>query len=187
MDAPERLDAGLLYTLKLAESSGHLSMHKERFVQRAVNLLRTPTVTWKAVAQRAFEMLKDNRLAIYRDHIYRPIIAQAENDVAVQVCEMLHRDKLPYMGDLDDEIDAQQKEMGFTFAQEQRNAIKTSLTSPICIISGGPGYGEDLHPAGNSQYLSRGISQCRCCLLCTDRACGAAYGTEHWLCSIYGT
>lgn len=84
MDAPERLDAGLLYTLKLAESSGHLSMHKERFVQRAVNLLRTPTVTWKAVAQRAFEMLKDNRLAIYRDHIYRPIIAQAENDVAVQ-------------------------------------------------------------------------------------------------------
>lgn len=142
MDAPERLDAGLLYTLKLAESSGHLSMHKERFVQRAVNLLRTPTVTWKAVAQRAFEMLKDNRLAIYRDHIYRPIIAQAENDVAVQVCEMLCRDKLPYMGDLDDEIDAQQKEMGFTFAQEQRNAIKTSLTSPICIISGGPGTGK---------------------------------------------
>ena len=53
-----------------------------------------------------------------------------------------HRDKLPYMGDLDDEIDAQQKEMGFTFAQEQRNAIKTSLTSPICIISGGPGTGK---------------------------------------------
>lgn len=47
-----------------------------------------------------------------------------------------------YMGDLDDEIDAQQKEMGFTFAQEQRNAIKTSLTSPICIISGGPGTGK---------------------------------------------
>lgn len=70
------------------------------------------------------------------------IIAQAENDVAVQVCEMLCRDKLPYMGDLDDEIDAQQKEMGFTFAQEQRNAIKTSLTSPICIISGGPGTGK---------------------------------------------
>ena len=142
MDAPERLDAGLLCTLKQAESSGHLSMHKERLVQRAVNLLRAPAVTWKAVAQRAFEMLKDNRLAIYRDHVYRPIIAQAENDVAVQVCEMLHRDKLPYMGDLDDEIDAQQKEMGFTFAQEQRNAIKTSLTSPICIISGGPGTGK---------------------------------------------
>ena len=32
--------------------------------------------------------------------------------------------------------------MGFTFAQEQRNAIKTSLTSPICIISGGPGTGK---------------------------------------------
>lgn len=99
MDAPERLDAGLLCTLKQAESSGHLSMHKERLVQRAVNLLRAPAVTWKAVAQRAFEMLKDNRLAIYRDHVYRPIIAQAENDVAVQVCEMLHRTNCP-TGDL---------------------------------------------------------------------------------------
>ena len=106
-------------------------------------------MTWKVVAQRAFEMLKDNRLAIYRDHIYRPIIAQAENDVAVQVCEMLRRDKLPYMGDLDDEIDAQQKEMGFTFAQEQRNAIKTSLTSPIWIISGGPGTGR---PPSSGQF-----------------------------------
>ena len=45
MDAPERLDAGLLCTLKQAESSGHLSMHKERLVQRAVNLLRAPAVT----------------------------------------------------------------------------------------------------------------------------------------------
>lgn len=141
-DAPERLDAGLLYVLKQAESAGHLSMHKERFVQKAVDLLRTPTVTWKVVAQRAFEMLKAGRLMLYGDQIYRPIMAQAEIGVAERICEMLQRDKLPYMGDLDDEIDAQQKEMGFTFAQEQRNAIKTALTSPICIISGGPGTGK---------------------------------------------
>lgn len=51
---------------------------------------------------------------------------------------MLNRDKLPYMGDLDDEIDTQQSEMGFAFAEEQRHAIQTALTSPISIISGGP-------------------------------------------------
>ena len=32
--------------------------------------------------------------------------------------------------------------MGFTFAEEQRHAIRTALTSPICIISGGPGTGK---------------------------------------------
>ena len=141
-DAPERLDAGLLHTLKQAEADGHLSLHKERLVRRALDLLRTPAVTWKLVAQRAFEMIKEDRLVLYRDFVYRPIMAKAEQDVAEWICGMLKRDRMPYMGDLDDEIDGQQEEMGFTFAQEQRNAIKAALTSPICIISGGPGTGK---------------------------------------------
>ena len=69
-------------------------------------------------------------------------MARAEEEVAAGICDMLKRDKMPYMGDLDDEIDRQQAEMGFTFAQEQRHAIRTALTSPICIISGGPGTGK---------------------------------------------
>ena len=138
-NAPERLAAGLIYALKQAEHEGHLCMHKESFVRRAVNLLRAPQVTWKAVAQRAFEMIKEGRLSLFYDYVYRPIMAKAEEDVATWICDMLHRDSLPYMGDLDDEIDGQQTEMGFTFAEEQRHAIRTALTSPICIISGGPG------------------------------------------------
>ncbi len=141
-NAPERLAAGLIYALKQAEHEGHLCMHKETFVRRAVNLLRAPQVTWKAVAQRAFEMIKEGRLSLFYDYVYRPIMAKAEEDVATGICDMLHRDSLPYMGDLDDEIDGQQTEMGFTFAEEQRHAIRTALISPICIISGGPGTGK---------------------------------------------
>ena len=141
-NAPERLAAGLIYALKQAEHEGHLCMHKETFVRKAVNLLRAPQVTWKAVAQRAFEMIKEGRLSLFYDYVYRPIMAKAEEDVATWICDMLHRDSLPYMGDLDDEIDGQQTEMGFTFAEEQRHAIRTALTSPICIISGGPGTGK---------------------------------------------
>ena len=141
-NAPERLAAGLIYALKQAEHEGHLCMHKETFVRRAVNLLRAPQVTWKAVAQRAFEMIKEGRLSLFYDYVYRPIMAKAEEDVATWICDLLHRDSLPYMGDLDDEIDGQQTEMGFTFAEEQRHAIRTALISPICIISGGPGTGK---------------------------------------------
>lgn len=141
-NAPERLAAGLIYALKQAEHEGHLCMHKETFVRKAVNLLRALQVTWKAVAQRAFEMIKEGHLSLFYDYVYRPIMAKAEEDVATWICDMLHRDSLPYMGDLDDEIDGQQTEMGFTFAEEQRHAIRTALISPICIISGGPGTGK---------------------------------------------
>ena len=94
-NAPERLDAGLLYTLKLAEHDGHLCMHKEAFVRKAVNLLHAPQVTWKGVAQRAFEMIQSGRLILYNDYVYRPIMARAEEEVAAEICDMLKRDKCP--------------------------------------------------------------------------------------------
>ena len=142
LNAPERLEAGLLYTLILAEHEGHLCLHKAAFVRRAVDLLHAPAVTWKVVAQRAFEMIQTGRLVLYNDYVYRPIMAQAEREVAGRLCNMLKCNRLPYMGELDDEIDEQQAEVGFNFADEQRHAIRTALTSPICIISGGPGTGK---------------------------------------------
>ena len=140
--APERTAAGLLHTLELAEQKGHLCLHKERFVQQAVDLLRTPGLNRMAVANVAFEMLKAERLVLYQAHVYRPVMAKAEAGVAQCVREMLQRNSLPYIGDLDDEIDLQQKEMGFILAEEQRQAVKTALASPLCLISGGPGTGK---------------------------------------------
>lgn len=140
--APERVAAGLLHTLELAEQKGHLCLHKERFVRQAVELLRTPGLDRMAVANVAFEMLKAERLALYQGHVYRPVMAKAEDGVAQCVREMLQRSSLPYIGDLDDEIDRRQEELGFTLAEEQRRAVKTALASPICIISGGPGTGK---------------------------------------------
>jgi len=140
--APERVAAGLLHTLEVAEQKGHLCLNKEHFVQQALELLRTPGLNRMTVANVAFEMLKADRLALYQSYVYRPVMAKAEDGVAQCVREMLQRSSLPYIGDLDDEIDQQQEELGFTLAEEQRQAVKTALASPICIISGGPGTGK---------------------------------------------
>lgn len=140
--ARERVAAGLLHTLEVAEQKGHLCLNKEHFVQQALELLRTPGLNRMTVANVAFEMLKADRLALYQSHVYRPVMAKAEDGVAQCVREMLQRSSLPYIGDLDDEIDQQQEELGFTLAEEQRQAVKTALASPICIISGGPGTGK---------------------------------------------
>ena len=140
--APERVAAGLLHTLEVAEQKGHLCLNKEHFVQQALELLRTPGLNRMTVANVAFEMLKADRLALYQSHVYRPVMAKAEDGVAQCVREMLQRSSLPYIGDLDDEIDQQQEELGFTLVEEQRQAVKTALASPICIISGGPGTGK---------------------------------------------
>lgn len=141
-DSPERIDAGLLFTLQVEEGKGHLCMRNDAFINNAVRILNTPGLDRNMVARRAYEVLKSGRLTLYRDHTYRPIMAQAEAGTAACIMRMLSQDKLPYMGDLDDEIDRLQVEMGIVFASEQRHAIKVALTSPVCIISGGPGTGK---------------------------------------------
>ena len=140
--APERVAAGLLHTLEIAEQKGHLCLHKERFIQQTIELLRTPGLNRMTVANEAFGMLKADRLALYQSHVYRPVMVKAENGTAQCIREMLQRSSLPYIGDLDDEIDQQQVELGFILAEEQRQAVKTALVSPLCIISGGPGTGK---------------------------------------------
>lgn len=142
--APERVCAGLLHVLKLAEQKGHLSLHKEQFIRNAVRLLNTSALSRRVVAMQAYEMLQTSRLVLYREHIYRPNAAQAEQETAERVKAMLCQDKLPYMGDLDDEIDLQEKSAGVTLAREQRQAVKAALTSPLCVISGGPGTGKTM-------------------------------------------
>lgn len=142
--APERVAAALLHVLELAEQKGHLSLHKELFIRETVRLLDTPALTKKGVAMQAYEMLQVGRLVLYQEHIYRPIAARSEQETAERIKAMLTQDKLPYMGDLDDEIDLQEKAMGVTLAQEQRKAVKAALTSPLCVISGGPGTGKTM-------------------------------------------
>lgn len=139
---PQRIAAGLLHTLELAEQKGNLCLHKELFIRQAMALLHTPELTRMTVAGCAFDMLNTKRLSLYQDHVYRPLMAAAEEGTAACVREMLQRPGLPYMGDLDDEIDRQQEELGFTLAPEQRQAVKTALSSHLCIISGGPGTGK---------------------------------------------
>lgn len=138
----QRIAAGLLHTLELAEQKGNLCLHKEQFIRQTLTLLRTPELTRMTVANQAFDMLNTERLFLYQDHVYRPIMAKAEEGTAECVREMLQRPGLPYMGDLDDEIDLQQEELGFVLAPEQRQAVKTALASQLCIISGGPGTGK---------------------------------------------
>lgn len=169
--SPERVAACLLYTLELAEHDGHLSLYKEKFIRDAVALLDTPELTRRVVAQQAFNMLQAGRLALYRDHTYRPMAAKAEVGVALRVSEMLAKNDLPFMGDLDELMDQQQEEMGIVFAEEQRHAVKMALTSPLCIITGGPGTGKTLIQRAILNIYTKAFPDAKClCCAPTGRA-----------------
>ena len=140
----ERISAGIIYTLKEAETHGHLCLENHSLVSQCVTLLNTEDLTESIVAKHAFRLLNTGELVIYRDHTYRYTTAWAEQSVADKIKSLISCIGTRPGFDLDDAIDTEQRKLGITLAPEQRHAVKTALTSGLCIISGGPGTGKTL-------------------------------------------
>ena len=142
--SPERIAAGLIYTLKEAETRGHLCMENHALISECVELLATERLTEKMAADQAFRLLNARELVIYRDHTYRAMTAKAEQTVADRARELIALGRTRLKLDLDAAIDAEQRKLGIVLAPEQRQAVKSGLSSYLCIISGGPGTGKTL-------------------------------------------
>jgi len=142
--SPERISAGLIYTLKEAETRGHLCLENHSLITECMELLGTAGLTEEMAANQAFRLLKERELVIYRGHTYRAVTAKAEQAVSDRVRDLISLGRKRLRLDLDNAIDSEQRKLGIALAPEQRQAVKSGLSSHLCIISGGPGTGKTL-------------------------------------------
>lgn len=140
----ERIAAGILYTLEDAETGGDLCLTKKKFRKESLKLLNTDGITEERIAVEAYKLLCEGKLVIYHDRVYLASTARIEQRVADNVNRTLSKGTKKLRVNLDLEIDREQSRIGITLAPEQREAIKACLTSPLCIVSGGPGTGKTL-------------------------------------------
>ena len=142
--SPERVDEGILYTLKEQEGKGHLCIKKEKFIKECIKTLDTPELTGQMIGVRASRMVYSGKLVMYHDCVYRKKTSEAEDRLAKRVKEMLRQKKSFAVSGLEQEVAAEEKELGLIFAEEQKEAVCTALTSSLCVITGGPGTGKTM-------------------------------------------
>ena len=142
--APQRVDEGLLYTLKDAENNGHLCMGKDKFIEVAKKLLDTEDLTEQMIRARASKLAKSGELVCYGEFVYREETARIEKLLSVQVYAQLKSRHRKVYADLDAELDEEEKKLKIRFAPEQREAVKMALTNGLSIVTGGPGTGKTL-------------------------------------------
>lgn len=142
--SPERVDEGILYTLKEQEGKGHLCIKKEKFIKECMKTLDTPELTGQMIGVRASRMVYSGKLVMYQDCVYRKKTSEAEDRLAKRVKEMLKQKKSFAVSGLEQEVAAEEKELGLIFAEEQKEAVCTALTSSLCVITGGPGTGKTM-------------------------------------------
>lgn len=141
--SPERVDEALLYTLVDAESKGHLCMEKHNYIRSCLKLLDTEEIIEQMVSVRAMRLLRDERLSIYGNQVYRSQTARVENNVAYLMSRQL-QGHVPVYDHLEEAIDREERKLKLRLAPEQKLAVKTALTSKFCVITGGPGTGKTL-------------------------------------------
>lgn len=142
--SPERVDEGILYTLKEQEGKGHLCIGKQKFIRECGKTLDTPELTDQMIGVRASKMIYSGKLIMYQDSVYRKKTFDAEDKLAKRVKEILKQKKSFTVSNLDAEIAAEEAKLGLILAEEQKEAIRTAISSGLCVITGGPGTGKTM-------------------------------------------
>lgn len=144
----ERVEAGIDYALLLHESSGSLATPYKELIRLATRVLGPEVPVSQienAVSRLCWERkvwnttVEDLGIVIYRDQAFK-----AESTLSRRLAEMqllggtIRADSKK----TDQLIRELEDSMGCTYSEEQKQAIRLSVSSPVLVLTGGPGTGK---------------------------------------------
>ncbi|MFD9703228.1 ATP-dependent RecD-like DNA helicase [Lentzea sp. NPDC059081] len=143
-DSPQRVKAGLQFTLSEATSGGDCYLPEQSLIAEAIKILQVDAglvieclaelVDEEGVVREEFP---DDEIAIYLVPFHR-----AEISMAAQLKRLLHADtdRMPSFADVD--WDKAFAWLGTDLEQHQADAVKLALTKKVAVLTGGPGCGK---------------------------------------------
>ncbi len=142
-DSPDRIKAGLVYALEKAVDEGHCYLPIDVWTSRAEVLLGLDNTS--AIIATQVEALVSDTVVVQRgDYFYLPHINLAEESVAETIADRLAPWQKPIVSleTIEDVLGRAEKETGFKYSAEQREAVGKAAQSPLLLITGGPGCGK---------------------------------------------
>jgi exodeoxyribonuclease V alpha subunit len=150
-DSPERVKAGLQYTLSQATDNGHCYLPQPQLVADAVKILGVPAdlvgacladlVAEEGVVRESLPGPDGPGEAVYLVPFHR-----AETSLAGSLIRLLNEraDRMPHFADVDwgRALGWLHTRTGTALAPEQDQAVRLALTSKVAVLTGGPGCGK---------------------------------------------
>ena len=139
-NGPARIDAGVLHTLQEAEDEGHTHAERRKLALNAANLLEADATD---VENRIDALMNEGEMISSKaDWVQNPISARAEETlVRCLKNQSQAASSLPPI-QVEKAIAWAQEKAGFSFADQQAEAVRQALQSKISILTGGPGTGK---------------------------------------------
>jgi exodeoxyribonuclease V alpha subunit len=142
-EAPQRAEAGVLFSLARAADEGHVYLPRELLLERSMELLEMPTEPLAA----ALDAL-EARGALVRvrtelsDALYLPALHVAEVGIAERLHEILAGEPAGPGIHADRALEWVERRQRLELGTVQRQAVRSALVNKVQVITGGPGTGK---------------------------------------------
>lgn len=157
VDSPQRLRAGILHTLQLAEADGHTCYDEHRLLERASEILMVPKTELVLHLEKLIGDGSLQRICRSMDEILiqKPQYFFLERDIEYQLDRLQKSAPSVTNLDLNEAIAWSQSRADFRFADEQILALRIALREKISILTGGPGTGKTTIVQALTKILKR--------------------------------
>ena len=144
-DSYKRLRAGLRFTLTRATTQGHTFLPRNSLLEQSSEILRLEQdeEAHNRLLYSLEGLISDQELDLQGDAVWLPALRRAEESISKWVRGSLEKQRTGHLpADLERELHRFEREQGITYAPEQFQGICEAVTSPIYVLTGGPGTGK---------------------------------------------
>lgn len=147
-DSPERIKAGVLYTLEeQTMKSGDTFVDAEYLLKHTIEILeksRPFLIDPDKVAEVVIELVEDQSVIKDETRFYMPSLYASEWGIANAFDRLLDEEDSHADSDkrIEKAIDQFEFRRSITLGESQKNAVRDALKSPVFVLTGGPGTGK---------------------------------------------
>ena len=144
-DSPQRMQAGVLQTLRDLTLAGHVYVGEEELVARAARMLELDDSEHPRILLAVASLEGGHHVVIESVHetriVYPSALHAAEERLASRLGEV-SRSQAPPLSGADRAIAEFEAKAQVVLAPEQRDAVERAASSPLLVVTGGPGVGK---------------------------------------------
>lgn len=143
----ERVRAGALFVLNESSlQNGHVFLEYDYFIKKVQQLLSGQTVIEESIITHEMIILdEEEKLILDKERVYLPSLYFAEKGLATSMKRILQsKDNLTTFTneEFTKGLESIEKKQSIEYADLQKEAIRTALSSPVMLLTGGPGTGK---------------------------------------------
>ncbi|RBW70444.1 SF1B family DNA helicase RecD2 [Bacillus taeanensis] len=144
---PERIRAGCLYWLSdKSVQEGHAFLQYETYISGVQELLDDGRkIDEQEISRELIGLYQEEKIILDKERIYLPSLYFSEKGLVTNIEKLMgNTDVKEHFSEAQfyEKLEEIEKQFNMQYGESQKRAIHTALTSPVMILTGGPGTGK---------------------------------------------